>query len=282
MTPPLAIAAATPRGASRDTVAFRRLRELIQQQSGIELPGNKEALLAARLASRMRALGLISYHDYLAHVTADPGGEELVHLLDAVTTNVTSFYREPVHYRLLERQARRWVAAGASRLRLWSAACASGEEPYTLGMVLAETLGYGVDWRILATDLSTRALRRAQEGCYSASRLTALPATLRQRYFQPAPSNGPRQWQVVPALRERVAFRRLNLASPPFPLRGGLDVVFCRNVMIYFDQATRRKLIDELVRLLKSDGLLCVGHAESLAGLTGSLTPLEPSAYARS
>ena len=270
-----------PRGGL-DAATFEQFRALVYQQSGIALQANKESLVAARVAKRMRALGLPDYAAYLRHVQDDPSGEELVHLLDAISTNVTSFFREPAHFDLVTSLVQHWVDHGVTRLRFWSAACSTGEEPYTLAMVIDQALaGRTIDWKILATDLSTRVLQRAQAGVYDAERLTQVPVELRQRYFAPVAGAAVRQWQVARELRDKILFRRINLSTPPFPMKGSLDVVFCRNVMIYFDAPTRTRLVNEIHRLLKPGGHLCVGHAESLTGVATPLKSLRPSIYVR-
>ncbi len=265
-----------------DAATFQRFRDLIYRQSGIALQENKEALVAARVAKRMRRLNMTSFDAYLQYVTRDESGEEMVHLLDAISTNVTSFFRESAHFDLLTDLIGQWLGQGRNRLRVWSAACSSGEEPYTIAMTLDRAIGnQAVDWKILATDISTRVLQRAQEGIYDHERVSRIPPEFRQRYFATVGEGRDRQWQVVPELRERVVFRRINLSTPPFPLKGGLDAVFCRNVMIYFDQPTRSRLVNEIHRVLRPGGFLFVGHAESLTGVNAPLRSVQPSVYTR-
>lgn len=265
-----------------DATTFQQFRDLIYEQSGIALQENKEALVAARVAKRMRRLGIESFQSYLQHVTGDRSGEELVHLLDAISTNVTSFFREAAHFDLLDQLVRTWTSQGRTRLRLWSAACSSGEEPYTMAMVVARALeNRSVDWKILATDISTQVLQRAAEGIYEASRVEPVPPDLRSRYLAAVGAGRDRRYQVASELRQRVVFRRLNLSTPPFPLRGELDLICCRNVMIYFDAGTRSRLVQDLHRLLRTGGHLLVGHAESLTGVPTALRTVKPSVYVR-
>lgn len=239
---------------------------------------HKQALVSSRLGKRLRALGCPSYDAYLDLLLRETAGDEIVQLLDAISTNVTSFYREKVHFDVVSEYVARWRRAGAQRMRMWSAACSSGEEPYTLAMTVSEIEGMdGVDWRILATDLSTRMLARAAEGVYESRRLDPVDPGLRARYFHRLASD---QWQIEPQLRRRILFRRMNLKETPYPLRGPLDIIFCRNVMIYFDDAMRMQVLREFERLLKPGGLLLVGHAESLAGHhVAGLRNLRPSIY---
>lgn len=263
-----------------DKSVFDRFRTLVYQQSGIALSDGKEALVSARVARRMRALGIADYGAYLRRITDDPGGEEVVHLIDAIATNVTSFYREAVHFGYLAETARAQWERGRRRFRFWSTACSTGEEPYTMAMTLLEALdGRPADVRILATDISTRVLDRCREGIYPADKVQSIPTALRERYFLPVRGNGTCAYAAGPALRRLVVFRRLNLSSPPFPLRGPLDGVFCRNVMIYFDRPVRAALLAEIHRLLRPGGFLAVGHAESLTGTMCSLQVVKPSIY---
>jgi chemotaxis protein methyltransferase CheR len=259
---------------------FDALRELIYAQSGITLGEHKQALVVARVGKRMRELRLETHAEYVDHVQRR-GQDEVVHLLDAISTNVTSFLREPIHFELLAQVFARWLAGGQRRFRLWSAACSSGEEPYSMAMTLVEAAGdAAVDLRILATDISTLVLEQAVAGVYRKERVGPIPAQLRQRYFEPARADGS-ELAVTAALRRLVVFRRLNL-SQPLPMHGPLDVIFLRNAMIYFDHAVRQRLVSECHRLLRPEGYLVVGHAENLTGLASGFRAERPSVYVKS
>ena len=261
---------------------FEALRELAYREAGLAMKDSKEVLLSARIAKRVRALSLGSEDDYLAYLRSDRGGLEMVHFLDAISTNFTSFFREPDHFDRLREEAARWVTSGTRNVRVWCAAASTGEEPYTLAMTLSEAFsGTPTEFRILATDISVRALEHASRARYDEGRLGPVPAALRRRYFVPEEGalKGEPTFAVSPRLRERVLFKRLNLATPPFPLRGELDAVFCRNVMIYFDAPVRQRLVAEVERLLRPGGLFVVAHAETLSGARGGLTPLSASVY---
>lgn len=258
---------------------FRELSEVVYRACGIRLRQGKESMVSARIARRIRALGLADESAYLAHLRRDGGGE-LVELVDAITTNVTQFFREPDHFALLSRRLDDWLRAGATRLRIWCAAASTGEEPYTLAMIVREAErrhGRAVDARILATDISTPVLRATREGRFDAKKLDAVPADLRRRYFVPTPCG--ESSVARDELRDLILVRRLNLSRPPFPMRGPLDAVFCRNVMIYFDTPVRRRLVDEFRRLVRPGGLVVVGRSESLASLDSGLERVEPSVY---
>ncbi len=261
-----------------DAALFHAFQAIAYDQAGIALRDGKEALVEARIGRRIRDLGLASAADYLEFLKADRGGDELVRFLDAISTNFTSFFREPDHFEHLREQLAERLEGNPERLRIWCAAASTGEEPYSLAITLAETLaGREIDWRILATDISTRVLAVAKAGRYQEKQLSRAPAALRKRWFRPTETPGTEE--VHPALRERVHFARLNLAKPPYPMQGPFDAVFCRNVMIYFDTGVRQALITEIERLLAPGGLLCIGHSETLAGLRTSLRPIRPSEY---
>lgn len=266
--------------SSLEPATFEKYRALIYEKSGIALAPGKEALVSARVAKRLRALMLDDHRAYLRLLKEDESGQELIQLLDAISTNVTSFYREPLHFQLLEKIVGEWREKGQQRFRIWCAASSTGEEPYTIAMTLREVFGTApVDARLLATDISTKVLARAQEGIYTEERVKPVPKTLLNRYFD---KRGPRdtpEYAVRQSLKDMVLFRRLNLATPPFPMHGPLDIVFCRNVMIYFDNQVRSRLLGEIHRLLKPGGYLFVGHAESLTGMVSPFKLVRPSVY---
>lgn len=261
---------------------FDALRQLAYDQAGIAIRENKETLVSARIAKRMRQFGFESERQYLDYLRGDASGQEMVQFLDAISTNFTSFFREPEHFRQLREECRAWATRGAREVRVWCAASATGEEPYTLGMTLAESLDQqGIGWKLLASDISVSALRTAAAGVYEPSRLEQVPPALRQRYFEAeyVDESGRRTCRVVSTLRSRMMFKRVNLSTPPFPMRGDLDAIFCRNVMIYFDNAVRQRLVSDLERLLRPGGLLVVAHSETLNGIRTNLRTVRPSVY---
>ncbi len=257
---------------------FDRLVEIVYETSGISLGPRKQALVCARVSKRMRVLGIGCFDEYLAYLEEHRG--EVVGLLDAISTNVTSFFREPHHFDFIAEAAGLWYESGQRRFRFWSAASSTGEEPYSLAMVVKEALPFpDVDLRILATDISTEALAVCEDAAYDLGRMEPVPAALRDRWFSPVRGTAQSLWQAKPALRDAVVFRRMNLSTPPFPMTGPLDAIFCRNVMIYFDDVVRRRLLEECNRLLKPGGFLVVGHAESLAGMIADFKYVRPSIY---
>jgi chemotaxis protein methyltransferase CheR len=259
---------------------FNQLRKIIYEKSGISLGEQKETLVCARLGKRLRALGICDYRSYLRHVMEDETGEEIVMLLDAISTNVTSFFREPDHFEFLGEAVSKWFASGQTRFRFWSAASSTGEEPYSIAMTLIETLnGRSADTKILATDISTRVLEGSLAGSYTNEKMKNVPLTLRDRYFDARRDESGVSFAARGILKRLVVFKRLNLAAPPFPMRGPFDAIFCRNVMIYFDDSVRKNLLAEMYRLLKPGGYLMVGHAESLTGMVSDFKSVKPSIY---
>ncbi len=265
-----------------DQKTFEQFCRVVYDKSGIAINANKIALVAARVGKRMRELGLSDDREYLNLVLDDSDGEEIVHLLDVISTNVTSFFRENAHFDFFADTVSQWYENGQRKFRFWSAASSTGEEPYTLAMTLLSRIGTGgADLKILATDISTRALSRCKEGTYSRQKLSGVPDPLVSRFFKINREGKEEVFEVKPELRNLVAFSRLNLSKPPFPMQGPLDAIFCRNVMIYFDNTVRKNLLEECYRLLKPDGYLFVGHAESLTGLLSGFKPVMPSVYVK-
>ncbi len=266
---------------------FRDFQELIYREAGIHLSPIKKALLTGRLAKRMRELQMKRFQDYFAFITADRSGDEMVILLDAITTNETHFFREPRQFDYLEQvvypEWQRSAAVGQRqrRLRLWSAACSTGEEPYSLAMSLlanfAPEQGWSVD--ILASDLSTKVLDRARAGVWPLKRADNIPQHLLKRYMLRGSGLQEGKMKAGPEVRQPLDFQRINLNEDSYPVRGGLDAIFCRNVLIYFDTESRSRVINRLLDLLAPDGLLFLGHAESLTGLNDRVRALAPAIY---
>jgi chemotaxis protein methyltransferase CheR len=266
--------------ASLNEKTFRQFSELIYNEAGIHLAEHKQALVSARLGKRMRKLRINDFEDYYRYVQEDESRAELSQLLDAISTNVTFFYREPDHFEVLGSVAKKWHSEGQKKFRIWCAAASTGEEPYTIALTLAEALEDLRDVKILGTDISTTVLETARRGEYSSKKLQKISKKLAGRYFTPMGGKGDdRIFRVRDEIKNMITFSWLNLSTPPFPMRGPLDVIFCRNVMIYFDNAVRQRLLDEMHRLLKPGGYLMVGHAESLSGLLGGFRSVRPSVY---
>ncbi len=260
---------------------FTRFCDLAYDKAGIYLREGKEALVATRVAKRVKALGLDGERAYLEYLEKDATGDELVAFLDAVTTNYTFFFREPEHFDIQAQLMKRWAAQGPRPYRIWCAASSTGEEPYAIAMTAREAVGEDVDLRILATDLSTRVLATARAGVYGADRLEKASKEVVRKYFKRAPDNarGERVYSVTPEVREHLVFKRLNLSKPPFPMKGPFDLVFCRNVMMYFDLTVRQRLVNDIERLMGPESVLFIGRSETLGGLKTNLVALSAATY---
>ncbi len=268
---------------------FQRLSEFIHGEYGIKLPPAKKVMLESRLQKRLRFLSMADFHEYVEYVLAGEGKEyELIHMIDLVTTNKTDFFREPVHFDFLVQNAlpeliRRDGTGLRSPFRLWSAGCSSGEEPYTLAIVLSEFASAleGFRFTILGTDISSRVLETARTAIYDAEKVAVVPTSLKEKYLLRARDPARRQVRVRPELRAAVSFMRLNLMEPSYDGVETMDVVFCRNVIIYFDRPTQEALVNRLCRHLRPEGYLFMGHSETLFSMRAPLRQIAPTIYMR-
>ncbi|HET7506620.1 MAG TPA: protein-glutamate O-methyltransferase [Kofleriaceae bacterium] len=257
---------------------FRTICALVRERAGIELGEAKRTLCQTRLMRRLRALGLTDYADYVA-LLDDPHSSERVELINALTTNVTAFFREPHHFELLASEILPALATPGRRVRLWSAGCSTGEEPWSLAMVVRELLGdRGVDVKILATDIDTEVLARARAGIYSDEHIAPVPAPRRQRFLQRGTGRNAGLWRVSDELRTLVVFNQLNLFDA-WPMRGLFDVIACRNVIIYFDVPNKARLLRGFHGKLGPGGHLLLGHSESLTAGVAGFTACGRTAY---
>jgi chemotaxis protein methyltransferase CheR len=257
---------------------YSRVQRLAYEKFGLALGPGKEEMVVSRLTSKMRQAGVTSFSHYLDLVEKDAGGESLVALIDALTTNHTSFFRERQHFDYLSQEVLPNLPSG-SETWFWSAASSTGEEPYSLAMWLLAHGGAGGRFRILATDISTRVLDAARRGVYPDSKLADIPPDWRTKYLLRGEGKSAGFFRIRPEVRQMVEFTRLNLVTPPLQLDRTFPVIFCRNVMIYFDAATQERLIPELGRHLWPGGYLYVGHSESLNRLRQPLTYVRPAVY---
>ena len=252
-----------PTAASREfrfsAEHFRMISERVYEFSGIRLPEAKREMVYARLARRLRALGIGSFDDYVRFLELEPA--EWEHCTNALTTNVTAFYREEHHFTVLAELAR--AKKGADPFRVWSAGCSTGEEPYTIAMCLAESLP-DQNYAVLATDLDTQVIATAREGVYPLQSVLRLPDARQKRFFLKGAGRFEGKARVRREIASHVEFARVNLMDAQWPVEAGLDAIFCRNVMIYFDKPTQRRLVERFAGLLKPGGLFFAGHAESL------------------
>ena len=259
---------------------FGVIRELVHRISGISLSDGKKDLVRSRLNKRLRAMGLDSYDEYIEMVRSDQAGSEITNLIDTISTNVTEFFRESAHFDFLTTLLQEKAAAGDRRLRIWSAGCSSGQEPYTIAITLMEALNGlgGWDAKILATDISTNVLSTAQQGVYDTASLAKMSKALRTKYFTRVGGREGDTVQVKPEVRRLVRYGRLNLMGE-WPMKGPFDAIFCRNVMIYFEKPTQAKLVTRYWQLLAEDGILFIGHSENLRGFEHKFDPVQPTVY---
>jgi chemotaxis protein methyltransferase CheR len=258
---------------------FRKISEMMYRLSGVQLPPGKEGLVKTRLNKRLRALGIDSYDRYLKYVEEDRSREELTSMIDLLTTNKTSFFREMQHFDFLRTEVLPALFERSAAVRFWSAGCSSGEEPYSIAVLsLEEHPKSGADIRILATDISNRMLRKAGEALYTEEEIKPLPPLLRQKYFRVETHSGNRLYRVMEGPRSLVRLAKLNLMHS-WPMRGPFDVIFCRNVMIYFDRAAQQDLVRRFWQLLVPGGYLFVGHSESLTALAHNFRYIQPAIY---
>ena len=240
-------------------------------------------MVKARVERRVHALGLNDIQDYLNFLISDPEGSEVEYLLNAVSTNLTNFYRDQSQFSVLHDVLEQWMSEGQTKFRLWSAACSTGQEPYSMAMTLLECAGKKkMDWKILGTDISTDALRTATSGVFPKNEVERIPPKFVAKYFVHKGKGKKAAHNIHSKIRKHVSFNRLNLAATPFIMKGPFDVIFCCNVMIYFDDPIKDRLLKEVHRLLRPGGLLMVGQAERLSDKhTTQFNNVHPSIYER-
>jgi chemotaxis protein methyltransferase CheR len=287
ISPPPSVDIAAPALHEQEFALFQTL---IHREAGIYLSEAKHSLLVARLSRRLRELGLRSFRKYYDLVTSEAGEAERARMFDCISTNETSFFREPHHFEFIEREViPRWIGLAAEGkrercVRVWSAGCATGEEPYTLAMVLLSRLPPSAGWhiRILATDLSNRALARARQGLWPLAKASDIPEPYLKAFMLRGVRSQEGKMKAGPEIRSVVEFAHLNLNSDSYPLSEKFDLIFCRNVLIYFHTARRARTTSQIIGHLEPDGYLFLGHAETLhhLGATGLATVI-PTVYSR-
>ena len=256
-----------------------RIVALVRKFTGIHMDESKRQLISSRLNRRLRALQIQSFSAY-CDLLNDPNSPEVQHFINAVTTNLTSFFREAHHFEYLAQSVVPVLRERCTKksVRVWSAGCSTGAEPYSIAMTLADTLGFDWDWKILATDLDSNVLNAGRSGVYKAEELDSVPKRIGGDYFEKGQGDNAGRVRMDSRLRERIVFNRLNLMEP-WPMHGPLDVIFCRNVAIYFDKPTQQKLFARFADLLSPWGTLFIGHSESLAGVTDRLHLIGQTTY---
>lgn len=266
---------------------FQRFSTLVYDHAGIKMPPAKKIMLEARLQKRLKALGIGSFEEYGDFVISREGHDnELIHMIDVVTTNKTDFFREPAHFDFLVKTAIPGIQqaggdTGRDPLRVWSAGCSSGEEPYTLAMVLSEYSQNNPDFKfsILASDISTQILKTAKTAIYPEERVDTIPLNLKKKYLLKSKERERALVRIAPHLRSTISFRRINFMDDSFDIAEKMDVIFCRNVVIYFDKPTQQVLMRKFHRQLKPGGYLFIGHSETLNGLDVSFKPVASTVY---
>ncbi|HUW68965.1 MAG TPA: CheR family methyltransferase [bacterium] len=264
---------------------FKRLAAYIERELGIRMPDTKRVMLESRLQKRLRVLNLGSFDAYIDRIFAGDDGE-IIHMIDAVTTNKTDFFREPDHFDVLVSRLLPSLMArhpGRTGFAFWSAGCATGEEPYTLAMSLEEfRLGHkDFDYHIVASDISTRALDSAANAVYGIERVAPVPPSYRKKYLLRSRDPDRSEVRIKKELRDKVEFIRLNFMDEHFPFEGHFDVIFCRNVIIYFERPVQERILGRMCKYLSVGGALILGHSETLTGMDLPLVSLAPTVYER-
>ncbi len=262
---------------------FKRLADFIHDYSGIKMPANKRTMLEGRLRRRMRATHIGDVNDYCRYLFEGDGmAAEVIHLIDAVTTNKTEFFREPAHFQFMAKQGLpALAAAGRREIKIWSSACSTGAEPYTIAMMMDEFCQgrRGVDYSILCTDICTEVLGQAIAGIFSEQMIEPVSMERRQRYVMRARDRSSGHVRITPHLRAKLSFARLNLMDEAYPVDTDLDIVFCRNILIYFDKVTQAKVLGRLCDHLRPGGYLFLGHSESIVGIDLPVTQIANTVF---
>ncbi len=264
---------------------FNQLSQYITTNYGIKMPPAKRVMLQSRLHKRLRELNITTYKEYSEYIFSEKGAEEIIKMVDLVSTNKTDFYREPKHFDFLRETILPEFSlrhGKGTKLKIWSAGCSSGEEAYTLAFVISDYLlqnGNPFDYQIIGTDISTRILQKANDAIYPEKRVEPVPIETKRKYLLKSKNQENKLVRVVPALRAKTSFRRLNFMDDNYNMDNDFDIVFCRNVLIYFDRPTQEKVINNLCSKLKKGGYFFLGHSESINGLDVPLVQLKPTIF---
>ncbi len=265
---------------------FTKLSNFIYVNYGIKLPLSKKIMLQSRLVSRLKINGIKSYADYTKYVLSGEASEsEIVNMIDLVSTNKTDFYRESAHFDFMKEVILPDFLASESRqpMKIWSSASSSGEEAYTIAIVISEFIENNrkIDFEILGTDISSRILDKAKMGIYPMDRVDVIPLSQKKKYLLRSKDQENPMVRIVPSLRAKARFQRLNLMDTSYNVPKDFDIIFCRNVLIYFDRETQEKVINKLCMHLKPGGYFFLGHSESISGIDVPLKPLKPTMFVK-
>jgi chemotaxis protein methyltransferase CheR len=265
---------------------FSRLSAFIMSHYGIKLPPAKKTLVQCRLQKRLRAYNMSNFSDYIDLLFSSAGGEkEISSMIDEISTNKTDFFREPIHFDFLSQTGLKEYLSktGKRRISIWSAGCSSGEEPYTIAIILKEyaKLEHYIDFTITATDISTKVLQLGMQGIYHENKISEIPYALKKNYFQKGKNSFKEKVRVNSDLRRTVDFQHFNLLSSDYTLLGMFDIIFCRNVLIYFERAIQYRIITKLCNQLNSGGYMFLGHSDTTIGFTLPIKTVRPSIYSK-
>lgn len=265
---------------------FKRLSEFIYREYGIKMPPAKKVMLQGRLQKRLRELDITSFREYVDYVFSAQGQDEVIHMMDVVSTNKTDFFREPVHFEFLAQEVVPHFGRATEfryPLKIWSAGCSSGEEPYTIAIILMECKEKfpALDFHILGTDISTRILQTAIDAIYKENRIEGIPLQILKKYFLRSKDRTNPTVRLIPEIRRKVTYMRLNLMESVYPVPDIYDVIFCRNVLIYFDRPTQERVINKLCMHLKPGGFFFLGHSESVTGMVVPLRQIKPTIFVK-
>lgn len=278
-----------PFNAKLNQAEFNKLSHFVETNCGIKMPAAKKNMVEGRLRKRLKALSFSSYKDYLEYVfNEEKDGTEMTHMIDALTTNKTDFFREEIHFDYLTSKAipslqQHNTYSVHNPFRIWSAACSTGEEPYTMAIVLAEHMenNRGPSYQIFATDISTKVLSTAQKAVYEEEKVDVIPLNIKRKYLLRNKDRSKSMVRIVPELRRQVSFHQLNFMDDSYGWPVMMDVIFCRNALIYFEKEIQENVLKKQVRHLKKGGFLFIGHSETLQGMNLPLRSVAPTIYQR-
>ncbi len=262
---------------------FDKLSKYIQGEYGIKMPPEKRVMLQSRLQKRLRALNIASYSDYVKYAFGNNSSEEIIHMIDVVSTNKTDFFREPSHFDFMKNEIlpEFYANSPTKHFKVWSAGCSSGEEPYTIAMVLSEFAlqNASFDYSIFGTDISTIVLKKAFDAIYPLTAVDVVSLEMKKKYLLKSKKKGDNLVRVIPTLRNKTKYGRLNFMAPSYNVTEMYDLIFCRNVLIYFDRDNQERVINKLCENLKPGGYFFLGHSESITGIKVPLKHIQPTVF---
>jgi len=262
---------------------FSKLSKFIYTQYGIKMPPEKRIMLQSRLQKRLRALKIYTFKEYIEFAFSNQGNDEIIHMMDVVSTNKTDFYREPAHFEFLRQSILPKLYEEKKHVKIWSAGCSSGQEVYTLAIELSEFANThaGFDFSILGTDISTLMLKKAFAAVYTEEMVSMIPLEIKRKYLLKSKEKTKKLIRINTSLRNKAKFQRINFMDDHYPVNEQFDIIFCRNVLIYFDRETQERVINKLCNYLRVDGFFFLGHSESITNISVPLKQMKPTVYNR-